>query len=89
MVLGLCLVGRNFSFSATPVETEGAMKREAVLNAMDGALLIMFLLAGPAVGALISLSWLLGVFAGLFAVLTRKSLMNSVESALHFLKILV
>jgi type III secretory pathway component EscS len=47
------------------------MNRQAILNALEEAVLIFFLTAGPVLGAAIAFAWLVGLVLGLFAVLTR------------------
>ena len=51
--------------------TEVSMNRQGILNTLEEAVSVVFLAAGPALGAAIALTWVLGLALGLFAVLTR------------------
>lgn len=48
------------------------MKRLAVLDALEEVLVVFFLTGGPALGAAIVLSWLVGLILGLLAVAFRQ-----------------
>jgi hypothetical protein len=47
------------------------MNKQAVLNYLEEFVTVFFLAAGPALGAVIALVWLVGLVLGLIAVLTR------------------
>lgn len=47
------------------------MNKQAIFNNLDELVTIVFLAAGPALGAAIAVAWLVGLGLGLFAVLTR------------------
>jgi hypothetical protein len=47
------------------------MNKQAVFEDLQELVTLFFLAAGPALGALIAVAWLLGLVLGLFAVSTR------------------
>lgn len=47
------------------------MTKQAVYDALQEVLTVTFLAAGPALGAVIAVAWLVGLVLGLVAVLTR------------------
>jgi hypothetical protein len=47
------------------------MPKQASLDKLQGAVTVFFLGAGPALGAAIALAWVIGLFLGLYAVITR------------------
>lgn len=47
------------------------MTRQAVYDTWEEVVTIVFLTAGPALGAAIAVAWLVGLVVGLIAVLTR------------------
>lgn len=47
------------------------MNRQAVSNFLEEAVTVFFLTAGPALGAVIALAWLIGLIYGTLTVLLR------------------
>jgi hypothetical protein len=47
------------------------MNKQAVFEDLQELVTLFFLAAGPALGALIAVTWLIGLALGLFAVITR------------------
>jgi len=47
------------------------MKKEAVLDALQELVTLVFLTAGPALGATIAIVWLVGLVLGIIALVTR------------------
>jgi type III secretory pathway component EscS len=47
------------------------MNKQAIFEDLQELVTLFFLTAGPALGALIAVAWLVGLVLGLFAVVTR------------------
>ena len=47
------------------------MTREALYDTLQEVVPVVFLCAGPALGAAIAVAWLVGLVLGLFALITR------------------
>jgi len=50
---------------------EADVKMQAISGALEEFITIFFLAAGPVLGAVIAVAWLVGLVLGLIAVLTR------------------
>ena len=50
---------------------EADVKKQAISGALEEFITIFFLAAGPVLGAVIAVAWLVGLVLGLIAVLTR------------------